>query len=722
MQDPKEAQKGWQLKGETLVSDDPLVRCLVILTRLFQQPVSEHTLTAGLPLENARLTPELFVRAAARADLSARVVRRPLDEISKMTLPAVLLLKNGNACVAIEREDGKWRLILPESGEGEVELSTEVLAAQYDGYAIFSRPSFKFDKRADEHAIPKGEHWFWSVVKHAWSLYSEVLIASFLTNLFALVAPLYIMNIYDRVVPNEAFETLWVLTIGAGIVVLFDFIMKTLRAYFLDVAGKQVDVMLSASIFEKVMGIKSAYRPRSVGSFANNLQEFEMFRDFITSATITTLIDMPFAVLFLVVIFWLGGPLVLVPLMMIPVIVVIALMLQRPLQNIVQQSFRVGSQKHATLIETLTGMDTLKVIGAEGVMQRKWEQIVGEQNRLSLKSKILAGVIVNQSAFFQQLAYFGVIVCGVYLISERSMSTGGLIACAILTNRVLAPLSQVASLVTRYYQARQALSGVDGIMNLPEERPAGKSYVRRPKIRGEIEFRDVTFSYPEQEIAALSKVSFRVQPGERVGIIGRIGSGKSTIEKLLLGMYEPGEGSIWIDGVDMQQIDPADLRHNIGYVPQDVMLFYGTVKDNIVLRAPHVDDTAMLRAAQMAGVTEFVNHHPRGFDMMVGERGENLSGGQRQSIANARALLLDPPILVLDEPSSSLDNRSEENLKNMITGQLEGRTMILVTHRASLLTMVNRLIVLDNGRVIADGPKEQVLEALSGGRLNVAKK
>lgn len=712
----------WKVPAEALMSDDPLTRCLVILTRLFQHPFSAQTLTAGLPLEDGRLTPLLFERAAIRAGLSSRVVKRELLDISSLTLPAILLLKNGNACVAIARNEANvWTIIQPDSGSGETQISHDELTRHYDGSAIFCKPAFKFDARAQDNSLPRAQHWFWSVFSQSWPLYSEVLLASFLINVFALITPLVTMNIYDRVVPNQAFETLWVLSVGAIIVFAFDLIMRTLRGYFLDVAGKRVDVILSSSIFERMIGIKTAARPRSVGSFANNLQEFEMFRDFITSATIAAVIDLPFVLLFVAIIFWLGGPVVVVPVLIAPVIVALAIVLQRPLQDVIRQSFKTASQRNATLIETLTGIDTIKTAGAEGAVQRKWEQIISEQSELNMKSKLLTAAVVNQASFFQQIAYIGVVIVGVYLISNNSLTMGGLIACTMLTSRVTAPLSQVASLITRYYQAQTALRGVDNVMNMPIERPAGKNYIHRPTFRGEIEFRNVTFSYPEQTVPALSNVSFKIRQGERVGIIGRIGSGKTTIEKLLLGMYEPTQGSVWIDGVDMQQIDPADLRRNIGYVPQDVMLFFGSVKDNIVLGAPYVDDAAVLRAAEIAGVTEFVNRHPKGFDMQVGERGEGLSGGQRQSVANARALLLDAPILVLDEPSNALDNRSEENFKNRLTAQLGNRTLLLVTHRASLLTLVNRLIVMDGGQVIADGPKEQVMEALSGGKLHVAR-
>jgi ATP-binding cassette subfamily C protein LapB len=435
--------------------------------------------------------------------------------------------------VATARDEANvWTIIQPESDGGQTQISSSELRNYYDGTAIFSRPAFKFDTRAQDQAIPKSQHWFWSVFKQSMPLYSEVMVASLLINIFAMITPIFTMNVYDRVVPNDAFDTLWVLGIGIVIVYVFDLIMKTLRAYFLDIAGKRIDVILSATIFEKIMSLKAAVRPRSVGSLANNLAEFEMFRDFITSATITALIDLPFTLLFLVIIFWLGGPIVLVPLVAMPLIILIALVLQRPLQGVIQKSFRLGSQKHATLIESLTGIDTLKAVGAEGVVQRKWESIIGEQSDLSLRSKLLTTAIVNQSGLFQQLAYIGVVCAGCYLISERMLTMGGLIASSMLTGRVTAPLASVASLITRYFQARSAVQGIDDIMQMPVERPEGKNYIHRPHIRGDIEFRNVTFNYPGSEVRALSNVSFRIRSGEKVGIIGRIGSGKSTIEKL----------------------------------------------------------------------------------------------------------------------------------------------------------------------------------------------
>lgn len=719
----EERAVAWEIpRREGVSTHDPLLKCLVLLTRHFNRPFSEETLAAGLPLVDNWLTPELFERAAERAGLAAKVVRRDLGQISPLILPAVLLLNGRRACLLNKvTPEGACEIVDPDSG-GVAKTTLTELNSQYSGHAILVREQLRFDSRTEHSAVPRVEHWFWGVVRQAWPLYGEVLLASLLVNLFALVMPLFIMNVYDRVVPNDTTETLWALAVGVFVVLAFDLGMRTLRAYLVDIAGKRIDVILSANIFEKAMGLRMEARPASVGSFASNIHEFESFREFITSATITALVDLPFVILFIAVIFWIGGPVGVIPLAAVPLIVLIGVVLQRSLGEIIQMSFRCAAQKQGLLIESLSTIETVKAISAEGILQRKWEQLVGTVARLGIKARTLSSAIVNISVTVQQLATVGVIVVGVYLIAERELTIGALVACTILTGRALAPLGQVAGLMTRYHQSKSALTTLHNIMQLPVERPPAKSFVHRPHIRGEIEFRNVTFSYPGQQTPALSNVSFRVGAGERVGLIGRIGSGKSTVEKLVLGLYKPSSGSILIDGVDINQIDPAVLRRNIGYVPQDIVLFYGTVKENIMFSAPYADDAAMLRAAEIAGVTEFVHPSAQGFDLRIGERGEGLSGGQRQTVAVARSLLLDPPILVMDEPTNALDNRSEESFKGKLEKALPGKTFVLVTHRASLLSLVPRLIVLDNGRIVADGPKEQVMQALSGGKISVAKR
>jgi len=700
-------------------TDDPLLLALLSVCKILQTPHSAEALTAGLPLINNKLTNELFIRAADRAGLSAGLVRRPLSKISNLVLPAVLLLKNGQTCILVNRNQDQLTLVIPESESGEKTISIAELSREYSGVSFFIQQNHKFDGRTSGSVTPTIKHWFWDVIFKSWPIYTEVLIASLLINMFAIASPLFIMNVYDRVVPNHAVETLWALAIGVSAVFIFDFTMKSLRGYFIDAAGKRADIILSATIFEKVMGIRMEARPASVGAFANNLHEFESFREFLTSTTLSTLIDLPFLFLFLGIIWMLGGELVLIPLLIVPLAILGGVIVQKPLKNTVSELFKFSAQKGATLIEALSALDTIKIAGAEGQIQRQWEHNIGQIARLGIKSRFYSSTAVNLTAFLQQMASITVVIFGVYKIAEGDLTTGGLIACTILTGRALAPIAQVASLLTRYHQAKASLDSLNHMMSLPVEREASKVFLHRPDFSGDIEFKNVSFSYPGQQVKALDKVSFRIKAGERVGFIGRIGSGKSTVEKLIMLLYEPQEGSILIDGTDIKQIDPTVLRRKIGYVPQDILLLYGSLKDNINLGSRYVDDEAVLTAAEISGVSNFVNKHPSGFDMPVGEGGGALSGGQRQSVAVARALLLAPPIYVMDEPTNAMDNSTEETFKRNFTKHLGTKTLILVTHRASLLTLVDRLIVMDSGHIVADGEKEQVLEALKQGQIKV---
>ncbi|NJO14567.1 MAG: type I secretion system permease/ATPase [Thioploca sp.] len=713
----------WQDSEKIIIPDDPLLQCLVILTKLLSKPVSAEALKAGLPLVNNRFTPELFIRAAERVHLSARLIKRSLTQLNPLVLPAVLLLKDQQACILVKYLDKKKKqaqIILPMTGEGMLTITRKDLQANYSGYALFARPIYTFDQRTAEDIIPHSRSWFWGTLLKSWSIYSEVIIASLLINLFALASPLFVMNVYDRVVPNRAIETLWVLAIGVGIVFSFDFIMRILRGYFIDMAGKKSDVLLASIIYEQILGTQRAAHPRSIGAFANHLHEFETFREFFTSATLTTLVDLPFALLFITVIWTLNPELAMIPLYSMAIVMGLSLLVQLPLRYVVRQTFRASAQKHALLIETLSGIETLKARGAEGEMQRKWELLIGQIAQSSLKSRFLSALAVNFSVFVQQMTTIVVVVTGVYLIADGKLTTGALIASTILAGRALAPLAPIANLLTRYHQSLAALRVLNHIMSMPLERPLGKPFLHRPQLRGDIEFKQVDFNYPQQPVAALTKMSFKINAGQKIGIIGRIGSGKSTLAKLILGLYQPTGGSILLDGVDSRQLDPAELRRNIGYIPQDLELFYGTVKDNIVIGASYVEDSMVLQAAQLAGVDEFTNRHPLGFDMLIGERGEGLSGGQRQAIVLARALLLNPPILLLDEPTNAMDNRAEELLKTRLQAHLEDKTLLLVTHRMSLLSLVNHLMVVDGGQIVAFGLKEQVIQALTNGQVKMS--
>ncbi len=713
----------WNLGGDKDTHDDPLLDCLLQLTKLHGRPSTRTSLSSGLPLVYNRLTVELFSRAADRAGLSSRVLQRSLGKITNLQLPVVLLLKDRKACIltAVEDDGRQLRILLPETAMGEKRVAQGELEELYTGYGIFVRPKFRMDRQTVEEISPASSKrgWFWGTIFESWRIYRDVFIASFLINVFGLASPFFVLNVYDRVIPNSAFETLWVLAIGISVIYVFAVIMRGLRGYFVDEAGKKANLKISASLFQKVLGLRMEARPQSIGSFSKNLQEFESIRDFITSFSITALIDMPFVVLALLVIWYLGGVIVFVQLISIILLLVYALIIQIPLQKAVENSFQASSQKNAILIEGLTGLETIKMLGAESQIQRAWEEAVSYIAKWSARSRFLSSSVNHFSFFVQSISVVGVVVIGVYMISEGTLSQGGLIALVILSRQAIAPMSQVVSLATRYHRARTALRTLNQIMELPVERPEGKAFLHRSMIEGAIELKNLTFAYPNQTVRILNNISLQIKPAEKVGIIGPIGSGKTTLGKLILGLYEPQSGMVSMDGTDIRQIDPADLRHSIGYVSQDITLFRGTIRENIIMGTHDVDDNTILRAAELTGVNQFVKKHSLGFDMEVGELGRGLSGGQRQCVALTRAMLLDPPILVLDEPTSNMDNRTEVMLRDNLSKVIENKTVILITHRASLLEMVDRLIFIDNGTVVADGPKTSVLEALRRGQLNV---
>ncbi|MFZ3184671.1 MAG: ATP-binding cassette domain-containing protein, partial [Pseudomonas sp.] len=461
-------------------------------------------------------------------------------------------------------------------------------------------------------------------------------------------------------------------------------------------------------------------RPATVGGFAQSIHDFQGLREFLTAVTLTSLIDLPFTVLMLFVIGMLGGPLVIIPLLAFPITAVFAWIIQSRLRDTVQRSLTLGAARQALLIETLGGLETLKACSAESERQHKWETTHGALTRLDSHSRFLSAVAMNGTLFLQQFAGMATIVAGVYSITAGDLSVGALVACYMLGSRVLAPLGQIAGLITRYQQAQLTMKSTDALMTLPQERQDKQRPLERTHLKGALAVRQVTFHYPGQSSPALAKVSFHMNAGEHIGIIGRSGSGKSTLARLIMGFYPPEEGQLLLDGLDLRQLDVADLRHQIGYVAHDLPLLAGSLRDNLTLGARYVSDERMLEVAEMTGVSELARQHPQGYDRPVGERGQLLSGGQRQCVLMARALLLDPPILLFDEPTSAMDNTTEDILRNRLHSWAQSKTLLLITHRTSMLSLVDRLIVLDNGHIVADGPKEAVIEALRKGRVGPA--
>lgn len=700
---------------------DALLDCLVFLTGHFGHARSAEAIRAGLPYDSRGMGPSLFCEAAERIGFKTRMVRRAIADIPAPVLPAVLILKENGACVLVSITQDVARIFSPESGTQQ-DVSIKDLENSYSGHGIFIHPQTDF---ADSKA-PGGlseQHWFWSGVRENIPLYRKVILTAILINFFALVSPLFIMNVYDRVIPNNALETGWVLGIGALAVFSFDFIMRTLRGYFIDFAGHKIDIIAARRLYDQLLDMKLAARPASSGAFANMVRDFDSVRDFFTSATLTALADLPFTLLFLFVIGLIGGWIAVVIVALIAVVVAAGFALQAPLKALVRKSVHSSEVKHGLLVETIQTLETVKAIGADGRLRARYGHHVGDNALWSRHSRFVSALSGNIATFVQQAASIFIVLAGMYLVAETKMTMGGLIACVILGGRAIAPIGQVANLMTRYHQAMGALRTLNGIMSRPVDRPAQARFLHRPDLKGKISFDRVCFSYPGSARGAnrrvLDGVSFTIEAGEKVGLIGRIGSGKSTIARLMLGLYDPDQGTILADDTDYRQIDPADLRRNIGYIAQDVVLFSGTVRDNITAGQPHAPEADILAAAKEAGVHDFIAGHPMGYDAPVGEGGAGLSGGQRQAIALARAILARPRILVCDEPTNAMDMQAEEAFIRHIRDQSRDKTLILVTHRQPLLTIVDRLILLDQGRVLMDGPRDAVIQALSTGSLTV---
>ncbi|MEO8417921.1 MAG: type I secretion system permease/ATPase [Methylophilaceae bacterium] len=698
---------------------DSLLESLLILCRIHGVAITRGALAAGLPLRDGRLTPALFSRAAARANLVSSVLKKPLEAIRNEFVPAILLLEQEEACLLLgwDADKKNARVVFPELGDAEIRMPIAELAARYDGYAIVAKQKFTFDERAPSVGKVHLKHWFWGTLAENSRIYRDIMLAAFLINMFALAMPVFTMNVYDRIVPNRSLETLWVMVLGVMLVVGADFTLRTMRGYFLDWASHRIDVKLSARIMEQVLGVRLEQRPNSVGSFASNLRSFETVRDFITSATITTLIDIPFALIFILVMAWISWSMVIPVLAGSVIMLIYALSVQTKMHELSETMYRASAIRNATLIESLVALETVKALGIEGYMQRKWEKSANFLTEVSGKLKLLAASINNGAMGIQQVVTVLLVLLGVYLVINGDLTMGGLIACTMLSSRALAPVSQAAGLMTQYHNASTSLTSLDEVMKKPVERPLDSNFLSRPAFAGGIEFRDVSFSYPGTDVNALKNVSFRICAGEHVAILGRMGSGKTTLHKLILGLYQPTAGAILIDGIDARQIDPAELRRSVGYVQQDTNLFFGSMRENIAIAYPHADDAQVLAAAHIGGIDDFINTHPKGFDMSVGERGETLSGGQKQGVGIARAVITNPSIILLDEPTSAMDHSGEELVKKRLMELAVGKTLMVITHRSSLFDLVDRIIVIDGGKIVADGNKEQVIEALRTGKV-----
>ncbi|MDR0181746.1 type I secretion system permease/ATPase [Lysobacter arvi] len=699
---------------------DTLLDSLIWICEYYGLGRSPEVLTAGLP-RSGHITPSLGLNVLQNAGLTGGVIERHLAGLPAQLTPMVLLRKDHGGLVFLKRigagKSARYCVILPELGSQTAEISAEELDEIYAGAAILAKPRAKVDERAGKETSLGEGHWLWSTLWRYRRYYRSAILAAVLINVLTLAGTFFTMNVYDRIVPNQAYVSLWSLAIGVSIAMIFESLARIVRSYVLDVAGKKADLVMGSILFRQAMSVRMESKPASSGSFANQLREFESVRDFATSATLSTLTDLPFVLLFVGVIFFIGGTLGWIPALMLPLIAVLSLSVQIPLARTMKENLRETSLRQGLLIEAVEGLEALKAVGGEGQMQRRWERFSGLAAATSMKSRRLSTLATTLVGSLQQLQTVIMVVAGVYLIGDGKLTQGALIGSVMLASRATAPLGQFVGLALRYQQAQAAMGALNKLMAMPVDRDPKREYLPKPPAIGQLTLTQVGFTYPQTGMApnppVLRGVNMSIATGDRIAILGRIGSGKSTLLRVMARLYTPTDGQMFSDGVDVEQIDPADWRKFVGYVGQDARLFYGTLRENVMIGHPEATAEEFLRVLRLTGLDAVAAAHPSGVNMQLGENGQGLSGGQRQLVALARALLARPRVLLMDEPTSAMDAQTETAFIRHLMHATQGQTLVVVTHRPSVLALVNRIVVIEQGRVAMDGPKQKVLETLS---------
>ena len=688
-----------------------LFETLELFVKLYHKPYTLKSLMSNIPIKKGQTQPEniyeSFVKSAKKAGLSSKIIKQDIKDIDTLTLPLILIREDKTAVILDNITDTKADILLASSGENVYSVDIKELEKDYSGHLILLSKKFQ-PRHKNSKTLTKQKHWFLDTLKLSKDIYIDVIKASFIINLFVLAVPLFSMNVYDRVIPNNAIETLWVLAIGVIIVLIFDGVLKFMRTYFIELAAKKSDIIISAKLFEHVMGLVGEASPTSIGSFATHFKEFDTIRNFLTSSVLAMVIDIPFLIIFLMMIFYIGGIIVIVPSTIIMIILIYTYIVSKPLYKTIEQTYQASAKKNSILIETLQSLETIKVFNSFNTTQYSYEEANGYIASKSIKSKMLSTSITIITGILIQLNTVIVIMAGSYLIQDLQMSMGALIAVVILSSRSISPIGQVAGLISNYEQTKVAYKTLNDIMNKKIEREDGREFLQLKDIKGSIEFKNVSFTYPNETKESLTDVSFVIKPHQRYAILGKIGSGKSTILKLILNLYKPQSGTILIDGVDINQIDPILLRDNISYVSQDITLFEGSLKDNISYGSSYIDDESIIQAIKIANLNEYIQGLPQGFDTNIVEGGKNLSGGQKQSIAIARAFLKEKNIVLLDEPTNTMDSVTESIVQKNLKQKVQNKTTLLVTHKLSMLELVDRVIVVDNGRITFEGAKSEI--------------
>lgn len=650
-----------------------------------------------------------FIKAATALGYQVNKQECSLDLLPKDHLPALLSLQGQQACILVGKTATHCEIITLGTNFEKKSIRYNDLNKFFAGSYCLVEKTPSFDQRAEQAHLQSEQHWFWSILKKSYRVYMEVFFASIFINIFAIISSVFAMNIYDRVIPNQALETLYTLCIGMFFMYLFDLALKTIRSYFIDMTNKKTDVELNALIFKHLSHISLKNKPTSVGSFSSLMGQFESFREFFNSASMATFIDIPFCLLFLFIIHYLGGSLVLIPLIALPCIALCAIITSYLCYELNKESMKVSSQKQTLLIEYLSAIEGVKYWNAQRQVGQKWDEVITQNAIIFGKIKFRQSLNTHICQMIQSISYVLLIAYGVHLIIAQEMSMGALIGCSILFSRALAPIVNLGGLIVRWQNAMTSLKGMDDVIKLPQEN-LGKDLLAE-SAKGHFQFTDVSLSYAEGSEAALKNITLTIKPGEKIGIIGANGSGKSSFLKLFLGLYDPDQGSLLLDGLDIRQYNPTSLRSLVGYVPQDIHLLCGTLRDNITMGYPHISDEQVLDACKKAGLMSLIGNCEKGLNKMVTERGFSLSGGQRQSLALARALLLNPKILIFDEPTSALDHQSEAEFLQTIGQVSQDKTLIIVSHRQSPLHLTQKILIFHQGKIVGEKETASLLKA-----------
>ena len=667
---------------------------------------------AGTPVDN------LLEIMARQMGMSLRLSSFDASLLDAWRLPIAVELSDGRVCV-VRTINAQQKVSVAFSGEqgAEAVLDAAELSQQVVRAALLRPLSEIPDARVDEYIKPWRPSWFWTIVLKDWHRYGDVVLASLVANILALSGMLFSMQVYDRVVPSQSESTLWVLFGGVMLAICFEFAMRLSRSYIIDTLGKRADLQISDVVFGRAMRLRNDVRPRSTGSFIAQIREIDQVRELLTSTTVSAAADLPFFFLFLGVLWLVGGSMVWIPLAALPLLILPGLLAQRPLARLASAGMRESALRNAMLVETVQGLDDIKSLRAEPRFQNRWNHVNMVSADIGMRQRFLTGMLMTWTQELQGIVFAVVLLVGCYQVMTGNMTTGALVGSSILASRMMSPMAQISSLLARWQQAKVAREGLNKLMERPVDVPEDSRRVHVPHLQGAYRTTGVRFQYSEEaKRPALELPNLNIKPGEKIAVLGRMGAGKSTLLQLFAGMYKPTAGVISLDGIDLSLIDPSDVRRDVGLLAQGSNLFHGTIRENLLLGRPMASDRELLEALRMSGGLSLVQGRPEGLDELIQEGGLGLSGGQRQALLLARTVVRQTSVLLLDEPTAHFDEVTEHQVIDALTPWLAPRTLIVATHRMQVLQWVDRIIILDGGRVVMDGPKKHVLGELANGK------